>query len=76
MTHSPLLIVLWLLSLWGLWLAAAQHWKSLPQTPVGQHAQRGTESRIHPEANTIALLPQITTFIIADPVEVPQIPTQ
>lgn len=43
---------------------------------IGQHTQRGTESRIHPEANTISLLSQITTVITADPVEVPQIPTQ
>lgn len=46
------------------------------EQPVGQHAQRGTESRIHPEANTIPLLSQITTVITADPVEVPEIPTQ
>lgn len=46
------------------------------EQPVGQYAQRGTESRIHPEANTITLLSQITTVITGDPAEVPQIPTQ
>lgn len=52
--------------------APAAIWKQ----PVGQHAQRGTESRIHPEANTITLLSQITIVITTDPVEMPQIPTQ
>lgn len=53
-------------------LAPAAIWEQ----PVGQHAQRGTESRIHPEASTITLLSRIATVITADPVEVPQIPTQ
>jgi len=46
------------------------------EQPIGQHAQRGTEIRIHPKTNTVTLLSQITTVITADPVEVPQIPTQ
>lgn len=78
MTHSQLLIVLYLLNVWQQGLAAAQNWKSLPQLQFGSSpvGQRGTESGIHPEANTITLLSQITTVITADPVEVPQIPEQ
>lgn len=40
------------------------------------HAQRQTNIKTHPEANSITLLSQITYVITADPVQVLQIPTQ